>query len=747
MEDMNQGKDGLWNQDGSQEMSICFESSSTRQAADKKRKRRDDESSEPSLSSTATQSPSILDNNSVDNPHPLDIFLKQTDSGPSDESRRLYNELLQTDQPVPSVSLFDDRIFEKTISKLEDKNKARVIKDIDSLIVASAEEFETLNNADPECLVETVDVPWTTCVSLCEFIPRPRYTVAYHWKALGMDRLALLDPKSPENPFRVSPALHFPFLSCEVTSRTEEDKLSAHRCNGHSAAIAMKGVVELFRRAKRGDELHREVIFFSIIYDSQTVNIFGHFVEINGAETEYCRVLIKHNNFKSHPENKWLSYKFTKNLYESWAPMHLEHLYSAIDSLGAISSVPIRKQVLWDGLPAPEEYWKFIPFSNHDNIDYWRENQTWPPYLFEHTGTTMEDLLQSLSKKDPESKRAWDLVVPELEQEPSEHLESEDSEFQESSGSSDARRRLLDNQEAQEFLQNNSTESSRLSNSAKDLIRRLVETEQTVPYTKAETDKIFTRVASQVSTSKRGKIIADIMPILVPRSDQLYSEGDDSLKYLGETVNEPWTTCISIHKSYHPRPYYAAGFDIQAISYERRLLLIELEREDAAVRSFSVTFELRFPFFIAEPPGEHAHQRNVANALIAMRSVIELFRCADRAHELDGEILAFSAVFEARSVRVCAHVAGIPADRGPLCFYCHEVFSASFPDDGWKSYKFVKNIYKVWAPMHFARICSVIEDLEKCPTRSSQTQSEEGRISVERADDVYQYRPMFNLRI
>lgn len=63
---------------------------------------------------------------------PLDI---------TDKSRNLYKTLLNTEQPAPKNSLFDNNTFEKICEKLLNKNKARVIQDISRLIVPSVEQY------------------------------------------------------------------------------------------------------------------------------------------------------------------------------------------------------------------------------------------------------------------------------------------------------------------------------------------------------------------------------------------------------------------------------------------------------------------------------------------------------------------------------------------------------------------------------------------------------------------------------
>ncbi|KAK8242919.1 hypothetical protein IWZ00DRAFT_490880 [Phyllosticta capitalensis] len=182
-----------------------------------------------------------------------------------------------------------------------------------------------------------------------------------------------------------------------------------------------------------------------------------------------------------------------------------------------------------------------------------------------------------------------------------------------------------------------------------------------------------------------------------------------------------------------PRPYYAAGLHSDAFTNEQRRILWEMvvERTFENYNSLCwVTQNLYFPFLVVEPVhGSYgdAEDRNTANVLIAMRGTVELFRLARREQEICREILAFSGIFTHSWIRIFAHFAdGLEGGETPR-FYYHEVFKSMFPEDKWTScpedkwasYKFVKNIYKVWAPMHHKRICSAIETVANLSESSS----------------------------
>jgi hypothetical protein len=66
--------------------------------------------------------------------------------------------------------------------------------------------------------------------------------------------------------------MYFPFLTCEVKCGTTGLDI-ADRQNTHSMTLAVRGIVELFKLAKRENELHRELLTFSISHDHRTVRL------------------------------------------------------------------------------------------------------------------------------------------------------------------------------------------------------------------------------------------------------------------------------------------------------------------------------------------------------------------------------------------------------------------------------------------------------------------------------------------
>ena len=98
--------------------------------------------------------------------------------------------------------------------------------------------------------------------------------------------------------------------------------------------LAVRGVAELFRLVNREKELHREILAFSISHDHSSVRIYGYYPVMNRKDTIYYRYPIHEFSFTAlDGKEKWTAYKFTKNVYDIWMPMHFKRICSVIDEL------------------------------------------------------------------------------------------------------------------------------------------------------------------------------------------------------------------------------------------------------------------------------------------------------------------------------------------------------------------------------------------------------------------------------
>ncbi|KAK5310626.1 hypothetical protein LTR93_011984 [Exophiala xenobiotica] len=264
-------------------------------------------------------------------------FMEKSNVGITNTSLNNYKALLGSDQTVPNDSLFRDDVFEATCRSVEDRNESRIIRSISPYIVPSAEDLAIKGVTKLKCLIENVNEGWTGSIPVEGPRPQPDYSVGFRRSAFTEDQLQRLDPLVGSvfdtSFFVATYRMYFPFLTCEVKCGAAALDI-ADRQNAHSMTIAVRSVVELYRAVKREKELNQEILAFSISHDHRTVRIYGHYAVIDGNKTTFYRHPIKTFDFTSEEgKDKWTAYKFTKNVYEVWMPIHLKRICSAIDQL------------------------------------------------------------------------------------------------------------------------------------------------------------------------------------------------------------------------------------------------------------------------------------------------------------------------------------------------------------------------------------------------------------------------------
>lgn len=266
-------------------------------------------------------------------------FMGESDLGITEESKDTCNTLLGSDQTTSDNTLFQDHLFKQTCRRVEDKDEARVIRDIAPLIVPSAEILCTFGAKHLDILTESVNEGWSNSIPLTGTRPQPDYSLGFAREAFTSDQLEKLSPflgnfiAGDQSFFMATYSMYFPFLTCEVKCGTAALDV-ADRQNAHSMTLAVRAVAELFRAVKREGEIHRQILAFSISHDHRSVRIYGHYPVVDGKETKYYRHPIRTFDFTElDGKEKWTAYRFTKNIYDIWMPTHFKMICSAIDQL------------------------------------------------------------------------------------------------------------------------------------------------------------------------------------------------------------------------------------------------------------------------------------------------------------------------------------------------------------------------------------------------------------------------------
>lgn len=189
-------------------------------------------------------------------------FMDKSDIGITESSKETYSALLSAEQTMPAESLFQDHLFEQTCRSVEDRNEARVLRDITPLVVPSAEILAMHGSTGLKCLIESANEGWNNSVPLTSTRPQPDYSVGFRREAFTKDQLTKLSPFLGEflsgdlSFFMGTYYMYFPFLSCEVKCGTAALDV-ADRQNAHTMTIATRGVTELFWAVNRESEVYR----------------------------------------------------------------------------------------------------------------------------------------------------------------------------------------------------------------------------------------------------------------------------------------------------------------------------------------------------------------------------------------------------------------------------------------------------------------------------------------------------------
>lgn len=257
---------------------------------------------------------------------------------PTDGCRLLFRTFMDTEQDVPDDSLFNDDLFEDFCLWISDRNEATIVRDLTPLLVPSAELMKLRGARHLRHVIEAVDESWLKFIPMINGpCPKPDFSVGLQISAFTPEQQAKLKPfdGGPDDQSRLMAThkMYFPFLTAEAKCG-QEGITAANRQNAHSAGVAVNALVELYMHVHRHQELHRKILVFSISHNHESVSIYGHYPLIDDKKITFHRYLVQSFSFADPSgRDKWRSYKFTKNVYDSFLPIHLARVCSAVDQL------------------------------------------------------------------------------------------------------------------------------------------------------------------------------------------------------------------------------------------------------------------------------------------------------------------------------------------------------------------------------------------------------------------------------
>ncbi|KAL6877414.1 hypothetical protein HDV57DRAFT_510413 [Trichoderma longibrachiatum] len=316
-----------------------------------------------------------------------------------------------------------------------------------------------------------------------------------------------------------------------------------------------------------------------------------------------------------------------------------------------------------------------------DPIEFWRRKGRWPSRLFE------PGLERVLARKRSSStlsgrKRANSSSSTPSDQKPREEKDAQYRDPRPTKG---------------------------IARESKTAYMTLLTAEQTLP-----TESLFQDELNEQ------RVLRFITPLIVPSAEELAMRGSTGLNCLVESMNEGWNNSIPL-TGIRPQPDYSVGFRREAFTDAQLEKLSPFVGDflGGDVSFFMATYYMYFPFLTCEVKCsaaalEVADRQNAHSSTLAARGIVELFRSVKREHEVHRQILSFSVSHDNCSVRIYGHYPVIDGTHETK-YYRHPIhyffFTALDGKERWTAYRFIKNVYQTWAPDHFKRICSAIDQL------------------------------------
>lgn len=263
------------------------------------------------------------------------------------------------------------------------------------------------------------------------------------------------------------------------------------------------------------------------------------------------------------------------------------------------------------------------------------------------------------------------------------------------------------------------------------LCQKLLDGPQAVPQDALFSDDVvFRNTCIRMKSENKTKITERLSRCIVPSAEVLADKGVKHLAIVRETTNECWINSKPFinppvsgpgsQSGPRPQPDFGSGFDRDAFNAEQLQKLQPFFGDLLTDFSlFAVTYQKYFPFLTCEVKCgggglDVADRQNAYSQSIILRGMYSLFQLVGREKELHRQINGFSLSHNEENMRIWGHYAVI--DGKDVKFYRHLITKFIFAPSGvgdqrWTAYNFVKNVYDLWLPDHFKRICSAIDRL------------------------------------
>ncbi|KAH8723888.1 hypothetical protein GQ44DRAFT_292715 [Phaeosphaeriaceae sp. PMI808] len=352
-------------------------------------------------------------------------------------------------------------------------------------------------------------------------------------------------------------------------------------------------------------------------------------------------------------------------------------------------------------------------------IEFWGEKGIWPTEEQEKTMNQFRDITQhALTKKRSKSTLRRKCSDVSINTETFQTRTTSDQQPREQKSAPYRHPRYEGHlQERGSFMDDY---DGGITTQSEKLLAKLLKTPRKPPENTLFSDDIlFKKTCKSLKGENETKVILRIAELIFPSAEILAARGAKHLEILRETTNASWINAIPFYGP-RPQPDFGLGFKREAFTQEQLQKLqpfIGNELEDCSY--IAATYNMYLPFFTSEVKCgasalDVADRQNLHSQTISLRNLVELFRLIGRLNELHREINGYSISHSDECVRIWAHYVVVNGED--FTFHRHSIakFDISPTAEGdqrWKAWTFVMNVFSIWVPDHFKRICSAIDML------------------------------------
>ncbi|KAL8868960.1 MAG: hypothetical protein Q9174_004632 [Haloplaca sp. 1 TL-2023] len=269
------------------------------------------------------------------------IYLSKPEEFPTADSLALGRKMssgLSSESEHPRF----DKACEDIRQTLRSRDKATLLAYITEHVVYRAE--VATQSLPGLCLQEDYGRYWDSCTPLISgHLPQPDYCVGFATEAFDKEEMRVMMPwlaVSDRILYSATESMHFPFLTCMVVG-CDDDFEEIDRQNTYCASVAVNSLVRMSMVCELQNQLHGQVLAYSITHSSEWSKVYGHYPLIHVDENGGTRVTFCRYRLLCLPlagdggATKSQIWRFTRNVYFDYAKVHFGWIHLMIQEINA----------------------------------------------------------------------------------------------------------------------------------------------------------------------------------------------------------------------------------------------------------------------------------------------------------------------------------------------------------------------------------------------------------------------------